>query len=88
VIAIPKPGVKPGERITQAKRLTYMGSVTALPDTDTTVAHELGTVPEFVYLTPLTTGVVGYGILTAKTATSIVVRGSASGVDLEYKLEG
>jgi len=85
---VPKPGVKPGERITQEKRHTYQGKVTALPDVDTVVTHRLGTLPAFVYLTPLTTGVAGYPSLTAKTATSIVIKGSASGVDLEYKVEG
>ena len=84
---MPKPSVKPGERITQEKRNTYQGSVTALPDTDTTVVHRLGTTPKFVYLTPLTTGVEGYGILSSKTATSIVARANVSGVDLEFKCE-
>lgn len=85
---MPKPGVKPGElhRITQAMRRTLSGTVT-LPNVDTEVTHDLGSVPTFVYLTPLTTGVAGYPSLTARTITSIVIKGSVSGVNVEYKVE-
>jgi len=73
--------------MTQAKRLTYRGTV-RVSDKDTVIAHELGTIPSFVYLTPLTTGApTGFGLLTSKTATSIILRGSITGVDLEYNLE-
>jgi len=85
---MPKPGVKLGEKERLSEELYEKGTYTAIPDTDTEISHTLGKEPEFVFLTPLSSGVEGYPILVAKSATSIIVRGNVSGVDFEYLLRG
>ena len=62
------------------------GSYTALPDADTEIAHGLGVTPEELTLVPLSTGVIGYGLESARSATSITVRANVSGVDMKYSL--
>lgn len=85
---MPKTGVKPGSKERLAEEYYEVGSYTGLPDADTEIPHTLGKVPDRVYFTVLGTGVAGFPILAAKSATSITVRGSISGVDFEYELRG
>jgi len=85
---VPKPGVKPGSKERKAEEYYEVGTYTALPDTDTEIGHTLGKEPVRVYFTPLSSGVAGFPLLTAKSATSITVKASVSGVDFEYELRG
>jgi len=85
---MPKPGVKPGSKERLAEENYKIGTYTGLPDTDTEIGHTLGKEPEFVYFTPLSSGVAGFPLLTAKSATSITVKASISGVDFVYELRG
>ena len=58
----------------------------SVADTDVEVAHGIGVIPTSVTLTPKTTAVVGVAYLSAKSATSITIRASISGVDVDYNL--
>ena len=62
------------------------GTAASVADTDTEVAHALGLTPTEVTLVPKTTAVAGYTMLSAKSATSITIRASISGVDTDYSL--
>jgi len=64
--------------------LTDSGTETAVPDTDTEVAHSLGVTPSELVLVPQTTGVIGYMLESARSATSITIRASTSGVDCKW----
>jgi len=68
--------------------LTDSGSETALPDTDTEIAHGLGVVPSELVLVPQTTGVIGYLLESARSATSITIRANTSGVDGRWTVIG
>jgi len=58
----------------------------SVADTDTEIAHALGLIPTSVTLTPKTTAVVGAAYLSAKSASSITIRASISGVDIDWNL--
>ena len=62
------------------------GTSASTPDADTEIAHGLGITPTEVTLVPKTTAVLGYTMLTTKSATSITIRASVSGVDVDYSL--
>ena len=86
---MPKPGYVVGRRKLAFTRLREVhGTSTAIPDTDTEIAHGLGVVPVEVTLVPKTTGAAGYGLLSARSTTSITIRGSVSGVDIDYPIVG
>jgi len=85
---MPKPGVLPGDKVIQASLVEDSGLATAVPDTDTEVAHRLGKEPTTVILTPQSTGVIGYALESARSATSITIRGNVSGVDVRWKVIG
>jgi len=80
-----KPGFLPGEGALRTALRYDEGTYTALPDTDTEIAHDLGTLPAILNLVPQTTGVAGYVMESARSATSITIRASASGVDVKWK---
>ena len=58
----------------------------SVADTDTVIAHALGLTPTSVTLAPKTTAVLGYAMLSAKSATSITIRASISGVDIDWNI--
>ena len=76
----------PTGEITFRRLKRETGSSTAVPDADTEIAHGLGVIPEEVTLVPQSTGVAGYIMESARSATSITVIASISGVDLRYTL--
>jgi len=79
-------GYLPGDKRKQAGLFEKSGSVTSLPDTDTEITHGLGLTPTTVFLEPLTTGVEGFASESARSATSITIRASVSGVDVNWKV--
>jgi len=74
--------------LTAAKIKYQIIDVTSVPDVDTEVAHNLGVTPTFVILKPVTGGVTGFLLenKSARSATSITIRASVSGVDAEIIL--
>ena len=58
----------------------------AVEDVDREIAHALGLTPTSVTLTPKTTAVVGVAYMSAKSASSITIRASISGVDIDYSI--
>jgi len=80
-----KPGFLPGAGAVKTTLLFDEGTYTALPDTDTEISHDLGVVPATLNLVPQTTGVAGYVMESARSATSITIRASTSGVDTKWQ---
>jgi len=78
----------PTGELTYRSMLTDSGTETALPDTDTEIAHGLGVVPSELVLVPQTTGVIGYLLESARSATSITIRANTSGVDGKWTVIG
>jgi len=74
----------PTGELTYRSMKTDSGTETAVPDTDTEVAHGLGVVPAELVLTPQTTGVTGFVLESARSATSITIRANTSGVDVKW----
>ncbi len=72
--------------LTAAKIKHQVISATVVPDVDTEFAHDLGVTPTLVLFTPKTTGVIGYLLETARSATSVTVRANVSGVDADIIL--
>ena len=82
---MPKPGYLAGDKRRQAGLNIESGSYTSLPDTDTEIVHNLGHTPTTVFLEPLSTGVEGYALESARSATSITIRANVSGVDVNWE---
>ena len=81
------PGDVPGTRkIKQVDLRHDEGSYTSLPDADTVIAHGLGVIPTTVFLEPLSTGVIGYPLESARSATNITIRGNVSGLNIRWKV--
>jgi len=80
-----KPGFLPGEGALKTTLRFDEGTYTALPDTDTEISHDLGVLPATLNLVPQTTGVAGYVMETTRSATSITIRASTSGVDVKWQ---
>nr|QBN22305.1 hypothetical protein [uncultured bacterium] len=76
----------PAEELTREDLKTDYGTETAVPDTDTEVAHTLGVEPADVKLTEKSTGVLDNVYLSDKSATSITIRAGTSGVDVKWRV--
>jgi len=72
----------PSGEIPASRLKVQVIDVDSIPDVDTEISHNLGVTPSIVWITPRAGGVTGYGILVAKSATSVTVRANVSGVNL------
>jgi len=75
------------KRVMAASDFPKWAKVTSLPDTDTTITHNLGKVPTLILAEPAyDSGVFGSVAVkhTSYTATTFVAKASASGVDMLY----
>jgi len=66
--------------------LAGYGTQSSLPDTDTEIAHNLGSTPLVLATPAYDSGVSGYVMIKSRTASSFVAKASVSGVDMEYWL--
>ncbi len=70
-----------------AYQITQYGKYASLPDTATTITHNLGYVPSLVMVWPgYDSGVFGYVAFKDVTATTFTAQASVSGVDLHYAI--
>lgn len=80
--------IKAGDLATgaiRAENFPKWAKVTSLPDTDTTITHNVGTVPKFVLAVPAyDSGVFGSVATKSYTASTFVAKASVSGVDMYY----
>ncbi len=83
--AVTSPKIATGAIVSEKIKYQEL-SLTAIPDVDTEYAHDLGVVPKIVSIVPQTTGVLGYVMESARSATSITLRASVSGVDAKVYL--
>jgi len=79
-----KEGKIPTGELTYRSMKTDSGTETAVPDTDTEVAHGLGVTPSELVLVPQTSGVIDFVLESARSATSITIRANSSGVDVKW----
>jgi len=78
----------PTGELTYRSMKTDSGLSSSTPDTDTEIAHGLGVTPSELVLVPQTTAVIGYALESARSATSITIRASTSGVDIKWSVIG
>jgi len=81
--------IKSGDLATGAIRgynIAGYGTQSSLPDTDTEIAHNLGSTPLVLATPAYDSGVEGYVMIKSRTASSFIAKASVSGVDMEYWL--
>jgi len=82
-VSVKEEKIPTGE-LTYRSIKTDSGLSSSTPDADTEIAHDLGVTPSELVLVPQTTAVIGYALESARSATSITIRASTSGVDIKW----